>query len=259
MIISCRELNFDESLSKNRMNRALNIFSEAVIKRVLCFALYLLGATRNSIAKQLVMPTESAKTLIKNIYHNGLPALEDRRYSRSAFLPQKVSEPSFKITTSFDKEFLWLDFGIEQKKFKIPLHNKLQIRTILLTMLDSKILTTKQVAELLELSSAQTMVIAKDLKENDVDGLLDQRQGQQQDYVFTLEAKAEVIQQFSANAAVGTKTSSEVLAKDIRLRCGLDLSPRTIRFHMDKLGLSKLKQTLPELIESLKKTQKFGE
>ena len=256
MIISCKEMKFDTTLSKDRLERALNIFSKAVIKRILCFALYLLGATRVSIAKQLEMPTESAKTLLKNIHHNGIPAFEDRRYSRSNFLPQPVTEQSSKITTTSDKKHIWIDFGIEQKKLKIPLCNKFQLRTVLLTMLDSRLLTTKQIAGLIELSSAQTRVIAKALDENDVYGLLDQRQGQQKDYIFTPETKAEVIQQFSANAAVKKKISSKELAKDIKARCGLDLSPRTIRFHIEKLGLSKIRQTLPEIIKSFKKNSK---
>ena len=137
MVISCQELKFDTTLSKERLDRALNIFSEAVIKKILCFALFLLGATRTSIAKQLEMKTESAKTLLKNIHHNGIPAFEDRRYSRSKFLPQSVSEPSFQITAKSDNKHIWIDFGIEQKKLKIPLDNNLQIRTILLTMLYS--------------------------------------------------------------------------------------------------------------------------
>lgn len=256
MVISCQELKFDATLSKDRLDRAFHIFSEGVVKRILCFALYLLGATRTSIAKQLEMPTESAKTLLKNIHHNGIPAFEDRRYRQSKFLPQPVSEPSFKITAKSDKKHIWIDFGIEQKKLKIPLCNKLQIRTILLTMLYSRLLTTKQIADLIELSSAQTRVIAKALDENDVYGLLDQRQGQQKDYIFTPETKAEVIQQFSANAAVKKKTSSKELAEDIKDRCGLDLSARTIRFHIEKLGLSKIRQTLPEIIKTFKKNSK---
>ena len=86
--------------------------------------------------------------------------------------------------------------------------------------------------------------------------LLDDRQGQIQDYVFTPETKAEVIQQFSVNAAVKTKTSSKALAEDIKARCDLDLSPRTIRLHIEKLGLSKIRQTLPKLIETFKKNSK---
>jgi len=256
MVISCQELKFDTTLSNDRLNRALNIFSKAVIKRILCFALYLLGATRTSIAKQLEMPTESAKTLLKNIHHNGIPAFEDRRYSQSKFLPQTVPEPSLTISAKSDKKHLCLDFGIDQKKLKIPLCNKLQIRTILLTMLHSRLLTTKQIADLIGLSSAQTSVIVKALYENDVYGLIDQRQGQQKDYIFTPETKAEVIQQFSANAAVRKKTSSSALSEDIKARCGLDLSPRTIRFHIEKLGLSKIRKTLPEIITSIKKNSK---
>ena len=98
MIISCKEMKFDTTLSKDRLERALNIFSKAVIKRILCFALYLLGATRVSIAKQLEMPTESAKTLLKNIHHNGIPAFESLK--KSAKIPARfLTLPGFSFAT----------------------------------------------------------------------------------------------------------------------------------------------------------------
>jgi hypothetical protein len=65
-----------------------------------------------------------------------------------------------------------------------------------------------------------------------------------------------MIQQYIANLVSKKRTSSQVLSEDIKERCNLDLSSRTIRLHIDKLGLSKIKKTLPELIDSLKKTQK---
>ena len=36
------------------------------------------------------------------------------------------------------------------------------------------------------------------------------------------------------------------------------ISPRTIRWHMNKLGLMKIKKTLPDLVTALKKTPKLS-
>lgn len=257
MIISCRELKFDNHLSQERINRAVQIFGNLVIKRILCFALYLLGATRPSIAKQVRIPTESVKTFIKNIQLNGISAFEDRRCSSSSFLPHSQKISPLKINVILDENRLCVEFGSNQNKLKIPRNNKIQLRTILLTMLNSGLLSKKQTAKIVDLSVVQTQAIAKKLEEKDIYSLLDQRQGQKQDYIFSPEIKAELIQQFTANVATNRNTSSIKLAKDLKKRCNFDLSARSIRFHFKKLGLSRVKETLPKLIESLKKTPKI--
>ena len=65
MIPSCQSVKFDEAKSQRRIEKAINIFGETIIKRILCFSLFLLGATRISIASLLEMPSETVKTTIK--------------------------------------------------------------------------------------------------------------------------------------------------------------------------------------------------
>jgi len=256
MIISCQNLTFDSTLSHQRTNRAINIFGIAVIRRILCFSLYLLGITRASIAKLLGMPTDSVKTIIKNIHQNGIPAFEDRRFRNSTFLPQAQQILPLQVKVTFEGAWINIDLGKEGEKLRIPRNNKFQFRTLLLTMLNSGILSTKQVSEYLELSDVQTRSLAKNLQEKDIRSLLDQRQGQKKAYVFNLEAKTEMIQQYIANLVNKKRTSSQALSEDLKERCNLDLPSRTIRLHIEKMGLSQIKNSLPELIDSLKKTQK---
>jgi len=47
--------------------------------------------------------------------------------------------------------------------------------------------------------------------------------------------------------------SGESLAKVIKEQTGTVVSPRTVRKHMQKLGLNNIKKTLPELVATLKK------
>jgi len=256
MIISCQNLSFNSTLSQERINRATHIFGIAVIRRILCFSLYLLGMTRTSIAKLIGMPTDSAKTIIKNIYNNGIPAFEDRRFRNSAFLPQAQLKYPSKVNVTIEGELINIGFGKDGQKLRMPRNNKLQFRTLLLTMLNSGLLSTKETSEHLKLSNVQIRTLAKKLQEKDICSLLDQRQGQKKDYVFDLETKAEMIQQYIANLVIHRNVSSQRLSEDLKQRCNFDLSSRTIRLHIEKLGLSKIKKSLPELINSLKKTQK---
>ncbi len=81
-----------------------------------------------------------------------------------------------------------------------------------------------------------------------------ERQGQKQDYRVGPEKKAEIMQQFAARVVTGQSTSSDVLAKVVSADSETTLSPRTVRWHMEKLGLGSIRKTLPELVHTLKKT-----
>ncbi len=253
MIISCQDIQFDNKLSRERMNRATQIFGVAVIRRIICFSLYLLGVTRASIARRTDMPIETVKTVIRNLHNNGIGALEDRRRRHSVFLPLKEQKATSNIKVNSEEEWICIEFAEKQQELKIPRNNRLQVRTLLLTMLNSGLLSIKETSELLELSTAQTRVLSERLHKQDIYSLLDKRQGQKKDYVITPEIKAEIIQQYIVNLAGGEKRSGRVLSEKLKERCNLDLSPRTIRFHVKKLGLSGIKQRLPKLIESFKK------
>ncbi len=83
---------------------------------------------------------------------------------------------------------------------------------------------------------------------------MDKRRGQKQNYLVGPEQKAEIIQQLAARSMTGQSMSSDVLAEVVNERTEARVSARTIRWHIQKLGLSDIKQTLPRLVETLKKT-----
>lgn len=255
MEIFCQNMKFDPILSKQRITRANQIIGAPVIKRILCFSLYLPGITRTSIAKISEVPLNSVKTTIKNIHNNGIIAFEDRRFRNSTFLPQQEPIP-FKANVKLEGEWISINLGQDNRKIKIPQKNKLQLRTILLTLLNAGLLSTKETSLHLQLSDVQTRILAKRLEENDIDSLQDHRQGQKKEYVVSPEIKTELIQQFVANVVSHRNASSQKLADDLKQRCNFDLSSRTIRFHLEKSGLSGIKRTLPVLIDGLKKNSK---
>jgi hypothetical protein len=123
-----------------------------------------------------------------------------------------------------------------------------------LSLLNADLLSTPEVATALGLSCGHCRELAGKLSSDDVvDALVDKRQGQQQDYRVGPEKKAEIIQQFAARAVTGQSTSSDVLAQVVNADSEMTLSPRTVRWHMEKLGLERIKKTLPELVRTLKK------
>jgi repressor of nif and glnA expression len=127
-------------------------------------------------------------------------------------------------------------------------------------MTNSGLLERNEVAKALELSADRTGKLARKLEQEDVKGILDQRQGQKQDYRFTPEIKAQLIQQFVIEAADQHPAGAEQLAKKLKQRCQLNLSARSILSHLSKLGLPGIRDSLYEhLTETKKKSSKSSE
>ncbi len=142
---------------------------------------------------------------------------------------------------------------IGNTEIRIPINNPLQTKVVLLTLLDNGLLNNSDVAKILNISKVQVSNLSKALRDQDVPSLIDKRKGQIQDYRFTPEIKAELIQQVAANAITGKPTSSRVISEQINERCNLKLPDRSIRLHMKKLGLPNIASSLPVLVDTLKK------
>lgn len=237
--------------SQQRLEKAKRILGEAVVYRILAFALYLLGANTQALVAFLKMPRDTIKSLIGRVTTEGLPALEDRRRKTSTFVPQSQT-PTKEPKLIVEAEHLTLHFSGDWK-MQIPRRNKFQCRTVLLSMLSAGLLRREAVTEALQLSTERTRKLKTALFKNDVHAVIDQRRGQQRHYRVTSEVKAELIKQYVLNLSRETSTSSQQLSNDIRQRCELELAPRTIRFHVVRMGLKHLKTSLPPLLDAVKK------
>ncbi len=252
--MDCRGIEFSPEKSEERITSALRVFRPGVLNKILAFSIYLLGAKRRSVADMVGMPDESVKTAVRVALRDGFSALRDRRYS-SIDQASEVCKAELRISARREDECCIVDFGVQEKELRIPLTHRIEARTVLLSLLNAGLLSTTEVATALGLSYAHCRELAGKLSSDDVaDALVDKREGQKQDYRVGPEKKAEIIRQFAARAVTGQSTSSDVLAKAVNADSETTLSPRTVRWHMEKLGLSSIKKTLPDLVRTLKKT-----
>jgi hypothetical protein len=107
----------------------------------------------------------------------------------------------------------------------------------------------------LGISRAHCRQLSKKLTQNGVtQTLIDKRKGQKQDFRVDLSIKSELIKHFAARAVTGHSISSQALTQVINNSLNISVASRTIRWHMNKMGLTKIKKALPELAETLKKT-----
>ena len=248
--MDCRDIEFSVEKSRDRVDRALAVFDPAVLDRIVAFSLHLQGARRKDIASLLSRPEESVKTSIRVLQRDGLPALEDRRCSDGGRMPVR----SLSVSTRREGTWQVVDLGVPGKELRIPAEHKVQSRTVLLSFLAAGLLSVQDTATALGLSESHCRELGARLACADVEeSLVDKRRGQTQDYRVGPAEKAELIQQFAVQAVLRLPISSETLVALVNQRAATSVSARTIRWHMKRLGLTTIRETLPELVEAKKK------
>lgn len=252
--MNCQDVEFSPDKSRERIAKALLVFQPKLLSKILAFSLYLLGAKRQSVADLVGMPDESVKTAVRVIFRDGFPAFRDRRHKSIEPL-QTDSINELLPSVCCDNNDYVICFGVMKNEIRIPLKHKIKARTLLLSFLNAGMLSTREVAEVLGLSYSHCRELAGKLFDHDVEEtLVDKRQGQKQDYRVGPEKKANIIQLFAARVMTGQSVSSNVLAAILNEDSDITFSARTLRWHMKKLGLDRIRKTLPELVCALKKT-----
>ncbi len=253
---NCANVNFSPAKAEKRIRKANELLGKNVVRWIIGFALFLLGAKRKAVSDLLGIPYETLNSSIGRIWKDGAKAFEDRR--TSSVTPPTPPTPTERAvcapTAIIQEDEIVVHFPYESSvHIRIPYTNKVVAKAFLLTLLENQILDSLTVADILGYARNYTLYLKREMIAGSTEVLLDGRQGQKQDYVFKPEVKAQLIQQYAVNAIAGKSTSSEVLAADIKQRCGLDLCARTIRHYVWKLGLKNISKTLPEIIKQLKK------
>jgi hypothetical protein len=256
--MDCQGMVFSAKLSQKRIEKALQILPELVVKKILFFALYLLGARMKAIASLVGMPEESGKTVINRIHRGGISALLDRRQSTETYenhLPSPPSppvEPEISVRTE-DGNCI-ISFVDANRQLKISQSHRVHLRSVILSLLYADLISAQTASTALGITVAHCHDLAAKLAHIGVtEVLVDKRKGQEHDLLVDSQVKAELVQQFAARAIAGYSVSSQALTETINDNRKMAVSPRTIRWHMKKLGLMDIKKTLPKLVETLKK------
>ena len=251
-ILNCQNIEFSPELSEKRINKAMIVIALPILRRLLAFTLYLLGAKFNDIGKSLGYSVNSLKTMFSSLQKDGLIALEDRRKKRDTKGTETQNLKGLgyikNVNGFFEVKIPDSDFLI-----KIPTENSVQQRAVLLTLKNAGAFSTSEVGNALNITSSRVRELCKKIESNDIDGIIDKRCGQLTDYKINPEIKAQLIQQFATHAVIHKSTSSISLTKELNKEMDIHRSDRTVREHIKKLGLKLISKSLPELIENSKK------
>jgi len=255
--MDCQGMFFSPSHSQKRIKKALLLIPELVLKKMLFFSLYLLGARLSAIASLVGMPEESGKTVIKRILQGGLPALGDRRQSTKTYeyqLPRPATRNQ-QVSVIKEGDSCLITFFDSEQQIKILQKHKVHLRSVILTLLQAGLISAKTASSTLGITAAHCRDLSEKLLNEDVTEVLsDKRRGQTNDLLVNSQVKAELIQQFAARSIAGYSVSGKALAEAVNSNLQTSISDRTIRWHMKKLGLMEIKKSLPNLVNSLKKT-----
>lgn len=250
--MDCQKIAFSQTQSQKRMEKVLQVMPVQVLKKLLFFSLYVLGARLNTIASLVQMPTESGKTTINRIMKDGLPAFHDRR--KSVYELPSPERQSHQTSVSIQEGFCIIKFGESGCQLQIQQNHRVHLRTVLLSLMHADLLSIQTVSSALGITKAHCRELSAKLLQNGATQvLIDKRKGQKQDFRVDLSIKAELIKQFAARSVTGHSISSDALTQIINNSLNVCISPRTIRWHMHKMGLAKIKKALPELAGTLKK------
>lgn len=231
--------DYSNIYAQKRIERACETLGEEALKKLFLFTNHLRGAQSADIAKILQMPLDTVNGLIKRVYRNGLPAFEDRRSKTSSFLPPRepIPEPDF-LELKIDLEDLVISFN--QRQLRIPRHDNLLCRSMLLMFVNNGLLSEDDVSRALGLSKERVRKLKVQLKQQGVDSLINRHKGQQKDYKTPPEVKTELLHQYILNLREGKSVSPSVLKRDMESRDIKCPGVRTIASHLRKSGLEKL-------------------
>ena len=150
MVVSNPEVTMKISAqwAQRRMHKAISVFGAEAPQRILAFAWYLQGVETQDIAQAVSLPVDTVNGLFKRLFRDGLPALEDRRCSTSAFLPPApVTEASPAAQIGLDAE--QIEVSVPSMHLRLNRNDPLQCRLTLLVLLEHGCVETAAVAEAL--------------------------------------------------------------------------------------------------------------
>ena len=250
-MISCPG-RFNWSLSKaaQRQKKAELILGKKMISRIIGFAMFLLGAERKEIAAHVGISFNTFLSFLTRTNNVGIDGFRDRRESAA---PVLVQAKRVSIETRPLEGGLALCLGDGGQEISLNDANCAQKKVLLLTFTANGLLSTREAAKLLGYTEAYVRDLVQKLSEGDVQAVLDKRTGQRSDYRVTEAAKGELIAQWAVNAVTGQATSSPALSKDLQKRCSLEISARTVRHHLKKLGITEMADKVNTLARAVKK------
>lgn len=249
-MLDCRNLDFSPTRAAERFEAAETVFGKAVLRRIVAFALFILGVNRARISEVLDMPPGTVRSLIRRLLRTGVDGFVDRRRRAAPEVPVRQEEPQPASKVSLLPQGGTLN--VSGGQLRLPVYNPIQRKVVLLSLIGEGMLSVEDVAPLLELSPSRVRRLHRDLMAGDVEAILDKRRGQLQDYRIGPDLKGQMIVQYVLELAECGRVSGAAVARRLGLHCDEQVSERTIRHHLNRMGLTQVKELLITGLRAIK-------
>lgn len=229
--MDCPQLPGDQSLvlGQKRLAKAAEALGQDVLVRLIVFVLYILGFQRSYLADLFGYEVSGIKTLVDRVLDNKIEGFFDHR----RFQPAEKQPVSITRVGDFQ------EIRVLEKIILVPDGDLLAKKIITVTLAEADMLSNREAADILGYTPQAFGRLRERYRQHGSTGLIDQRQGQKMDYKVTSEVKAELIYQICANAAEGKPfTSHDIWNALNEIFPEKGISPRTIRYYLNKLGVS---------------------
>ncbi len=250
-MLDCQDLDFSTELAASRTEAAEAVFGKSVLRRIMVFALFLLGAKRAHISEALGMPPGTIRSLIRRLLRIGPEGFRDRRGKAGSetVVDRQQPPPALVVRVEPHTELLLIAGG----QLELPAGNPAQRKVVLLSLIGAGMLSAEEVAPLLGLSTSHVRRLHRELMASDVQAVLDKRSGQLKDYRVDARLKGQIIVQCVLELAERGRASSAAVARRLNVHCNENVPERTIRHHLSRMGLTSLRPLLREGLGAIKK------
>jgi len=143
--LNIRDFIFNQKRSTSRLDKAKKVFGEKVLVNILCLCLYLFGMKRNIIALILGISENTVRAKIRIILMDGASSLHDRR-QRGCVENKKQQAPASNLqgNITVEKNDAVTIINLGETPVTIPNTNPLQIKVVLLTLVENKLITKSE-------------------------------------------------------------------------------------------------------------------
>lgn len=256
-MLDCRKLDFSPDLADSRTKDAEAVFGEALVLRLTIFMLFVLGLKRSHIAQVLGVAPGTIRTLVRRVMATGLQGFVDHRGGGGGTVlappvpvpVRAAAAPALVLHLAPNEDTLTVSGG----DLHLPTGNEMQRKVVLLSLMGEGLLSAEDVARVLQMSVSHIHRLHRELFASDVEAVLDKRRGQLQDYRVTRELKGEMIAEFVLELATSGRASSIAVANRLRENGATTVSERTVRHHLERLGLNRVKASLATGLQTIKK------
>lgn len=224
---------------RKRLETAETVLGRDVLTRLLIYALYLLGFKREALADMFGYQLAGVKSIIDRVGAYGLEGLFDRRRT---FREPEALKPEVSV-----KEGAIMIYTPEPVEMTLGADDLLARKVVASALADSGIITVAQGAALLGYTPQAFSRLLKRYREEGSADLIDKRKGQQHDYKVDLSVKSEILYHFLKLACQNEPFSSKEIHQAVSAAFPeKEISERTIRHHLSRLGFGEVQRRLKE-------------